>query len=46
MVGCLQLVGSGRWTTGDLREVLEARDRARCGPLAPPCGLYLTGVDY
>ena len=46
MVGCLQLVGSGRWTVGDLRDALEARDRTRCGPLAPPSGLYLTGVDY
>jgi tRNA pseudouridine38-40 synthase len=46
MVGCLQLVGSRRWTIGGLRDALEARDRTRCGPLAPPCGLYLTGVDY
>lgn len=45
-VGCLQQVGSGRWTRADLKDALEARDRSRCAPLAPPCGLYLCGVDY
>jgi len=45
-VGCLQQVGSARWTRADLKTVLEARDRSRCAPLAPPCGLYLCGVDY
>ena len=29
-----------------LQRVLEARDRRRCGALAPACGLYLTRVDY
>jgi tRNA pseudouridine38-40 synthase len=46
MVGSLKLVGSGRWTPDDLRAALEARDRKRCGALAPACGLYLTKVDY
>ncbi len=45
-VGCLQQVGSQRWTREDLKSALEARDRSRCAPLAPPCGLYLIGVDY
>jgi tRNA pseudouridine38-40 synthase len=45
-VGSLQLVGSRRWSKDDLRGALESRDRQRCGPLAPPCGLYLIGVDY
>lgn len=46
MVGSLKLVGEGRWTPRDFRAALDARNRARCGPLAPPDGLYLTGVDY
>jgi tRNA pseudouridine38-40 synthase len=46
MVGSLKLVGEGRWTPMDFREALDARERARCGPLAPPDGLYLTRVDY
>jgi tRNA pseudouridine38-40 synthase len=46
MVGSLKLVGEGRWTSGDLAAALAACDRARCGPVAPPTGLYLTSVDY
>jgi tRNA pseudouridine38-40 synthase len=46
MVGSLVLVGDGKWSAGDLRAALDARDRTRCGPLAPPDGLYLARVDY
>ena len=46
MVGSLALVGAGRWSAADLRAALEAHERARCGPMAPPSGLYLVGVDY
>lgn len=46
MVGSLKLVGEGKWTSRDFRAALDARDRSRCGPLAPPDGLYLTKVDY
>jgi tRNA pseudouridine38-40 synthase len=46
MVGSLVEVGRGRWSADDLAAALEARDRARCGPVAPPQGLYLTEVIY
>lgn len=46
MVGTLERVGSGRWQVNQVREALEARDRTRCGPMAPSAGLYLIGVDY
>lgn len=46
MVGSLKLVGEGKWSSADFRAALDAAQRARCGPLAPPHGLYLTGVDY
>jgi tRNA pseudouridine38-40 synthase len=46
IVGTLRLVGESKWTGDDLRAALEARDRARGGPTAPPQGLYLTGVSY
>ena len=46
MVGTLMLVGAGRWSAAEVREALEAKDRKRCGPTAPACGLYLVGVDY
>lgn len=46
MVGSLVEVGLGKWRERDLAEALAAADRARCGPVAPPDGLYLTRVDY
>lgn len=46
MVGTLVEVGLGKMTPDDLAEALAAKDRARCGPVAPPDGLYLVRVDY
>jgi tRNA pseudouridine38-40 synthase len=46
MVGCLELVGRGRWTASDLRAALEARDRAALGFNAPPDGLYFAEALY
>jgi tRNA pseudouridine38-40 synthase len=46
IVGSLKHVGEGRWTADDLRLALEARDRTRCGVVAPAAGLYLMRVDY
>lgn len=46
MVGSLKLVGEGKWTPRDLAQALAACDRAACGPVAPPDGLYLVKVDY
>ena len=46
MVGSLVQVGDGKWSASDLAAALESRDRARCGPVAPPEGLYLVRVDY
>lgn len=46
IVGSLKHVGEGKWTPGDLKAALEARDRAACGVIAPAAGLYLVRVDY
>lgn len=46
MVGSLKRVGEGAWGADDLEAALKAADRARCGQVAPPDGLYLTRVDY
>ena len=46
MVGSLVWVGHGRWKASDMKAALDARDRAACGPVAPPDGLYLVKVDY
>jgi tRNA pseudouridine38-40 synthase len=46
IVGSLKLVGEEKWSARDLERALKARDRAACGPVAPPDGLYLLQVDY
>lgn len=45
-VGTLERVGAGSWSSDDVRRALEAKDRAACGPVCPPQGLYLVHVDY
>ncbi|MCC7017059.1 MAG: tRNA pseudouridine(38-40) synthase TruA [Rhodospirillales bacterium] len=46
MVGTLRLVGEGKWTAADVQAALDARDRTKGGPTAPPEGLYLVEVGY
>jgi tRNA pseudouridine38-40 synthase len=46
MVGSLVAVGEGKWSSDDLAKALAARDRAACGTVAPPDGLYLLAVEY
>jgi tRNA pseudouridine38-40 synthase len=46
MVGCLQLVGRGKWSAADLQAALEAKDRAALGLNAPPDGLYFVEALY
>ena len=46
MVGCLELVGRGKWTARDLKAALAARDRAALGFNAPPDGLYFIEAIY
>jgi tRNA pseudouridine38-40 synthase len=46
MVGTLVEVGIGKMNADDVARVLAAADRAQCGPVAPPDGLYLARVDY
>ena len=46
MVGSLKHAGTGKWTRADMAVALAACDRAACGPVAPPTGLYLTRVSY
>lgn len=46
IVGSLERVGSGAWHPWDVKRALEACDRAACGPVCPPHGLYLAEVLY
>jgi len=46
IVGTLEHVGTGSWAPGDVQSALAARDRAACGTVCPPHGLYLAHVRY
>ena len=46
MVGCLALVGMGRWPERQIAEVLAARDRQQLGLTAPAAGLYFARALY
>ncbi len=46
MVGCLVLVGLGRWQEAQIAEALAAKDRTALGLNAPPQGLYFVSALY
>jgi tRNA pseudouridine38-40 synthase len=46
MVGCLALVGEGKWLARDLQAALDAADRQALGLNAPPDGLYFVSATY
>jgi tRNA pseudouridine38-40 synthase len=46
MVGCLAMVGEGKWSVADMQTALDARDRAALGFNAPPDGLYFVEARY
>ena len=46
MVGCLAMVGMGRWREEQVAAALAARDRQQLGLNAPPQGLYFVEAVY
>ena len=46
IVGTLVEVGRGKVAPAEMAAILEAEDRGRAGPTAPPWGLYLLSVAY
>jgi tRNA pseudouridine38-40 synthase len=46
LTGMLVEIGRGRRKVGDMKDALEARDRAKGAALAPPQGLCLREVVY
>lgn len=46
IVGTLERVGAGAWQAIQVADALAAKNRATCGPVCPPHGLYLNGVTY
>ena len=46
LVGTFLTIGKGSLTAGDLRRILEARDRSAAAATAPAPGLFLVSVEY
>ena len=46
IVGTLVQTGLGQRDAGNLPALIDSRDRARAGPTAPACGLFLVAVRY
>ena len=46
IVGSLEKVGSKKWFPDYIKTILDKKDRKKCGPIAPPEGLYLKKIFY
>jgi tRNA pseudouridine38-40 synthase len=46
IAGTLLNVGRGYWPAAQVQDILQAEDRRRAGPTAPPQGLFLLRVTY
>ena len=46
MVGCIKYLGDGKWGLDDFRRSFKSKNRLKCAPPAPACGLYLTKIKY
>ena len=46
MVGCLKYLGEGKWNLNDFKYSFKSKNRSKCAPPAPACGLYLKKISY
>ena len=46
MVGCLKVIGEGKWNVDNLKKLLKSKQRSLCAQPAPSSGLYLYKVTY
>lgn len=46
IVGTLMEIGRGRWEPEQINLILDAKDRAAAGPIAPAAGLCLMQINY
>ena len=46
IVGLLIEVGEHKYTSDDVKKIMQAHDRKASGKCAPACGLYLKDVYY
>ena len=46
MVGCIKYLGEGKWNLDNFKQSFKSKNRIRCAPPAPACGLYLAKIKY
>jgi len=46
MVGCIKYHGEGTWSLNDFKNSFKSKNRSKCAPPAPACGLYLLNIKY
>ena len=46
MVGCIKYLGDGKWNLDDFKNSFKSKNRSKCAPPAPACGLYLLNIKY
>ena len=46
MVGCIKYLGEKKWTLGTFKKIFRSKNRLKCAPPAPSCGLYLKQISY
>jgi len=46
MVGCIKYLGEGKWNLETFKKSFKSKNRIKCAPPAPACGLYLKNISY
>ena len=46
MVGCIKYLGDGKWNFNNFKMAFKSKNRLKCAPPAPACGLYLKKINY
>ena len=46
MVGCIKYLGDVKWKLDDFKKSFKSKNRLKCAPPAPACGLYLKKILY
>ncbi len=46
MVGCIKYLGERKWNIKEFKKSFKSKNRLKCAPPAPACGLYLKNIKY
>jgi len=46
MVGGIKYLGDKKWNINDFKKSFKSKNRIKCAPPAPACGLYLIAITY